>query len=170
MCDRTGEVFSFAHKTDGAHHEVLLPKGASEAFRDSIVLWNAAESAERRKDSQVCKELVLALPDDKGITLEDRIELSRRFVKEHFVEKGVAAQIDTHWPHESNYRWLYRPNQKKEKLYKLLVQKHGRRGRRKRVHHSKVKDRVSIHDRSEHVLGRKEIGHWEADLVSFKPF
>ena len=105
VCDRTGEVFSFAHKTDGAHHEVLLPKGASEAFRDSIVLWNAAESAERRKDSQVCKELVLALPDDKGISLEDRIELSRRFVKEHFVDKGVAAQIDIHRPHEGDTNW-----------------------------------------------------------------
>ena len=70
--------------------------------------------------------------------------------------------------HESIYRWLYRPDQKKEKLYKLLVQKHGRRGRRKRVHRGKIKDRVSIHDRPEHVLNRKEVGHWEADLMSFK--
>lgn len=70
--------------------------------------------------------------------------------------------------HESIYRWLYRPAQKKEKLYKLLTQHHGRRGRRKRVHRGGIKDRVSIHQRSQRVLSRQEIGHWEADLMSFR--
>ena len=70
--------------------------------------------------------------------------------------------------HESIYRWIYRPPQKKEKLYNLLVQHHSCRGRRKRVHRGKIKDRVSIHERPESVLNRKEIGHWEADLMSFR--
>ena len=70
--------------------------------------------------------------------------------------------------HESIYRWLYRSQQKKDKLYKLLVQHHGRRGRRKRLHRGKIKDRVSIHERPEHVMNRQEIGHWEADLMSFR--
>lgn len=70
--------------------------------------------------------------------------------------------------HESIYRWLYRPDQKREKLYKLLIQHHGQRGRRKRVHRGKIKDRVSIHERPSHVMNRQEIGHWEGDLMSFK--
>lgn len=70
--------------------------------------------------------------------------------------------------HESIYRWLYRPEQKKEKLYKLLIQHHRRRGRRKRAHRGKIKDRVSLHDRPQSVQGRQEIGHWEGDLMSFK--
>jgi Ti-type conjugative transfer relaxase TraA len=101
VCDRTGEVFSFSHKTDGAYHAVLLPKGADKKFLNAALLWNEAESMERRKDSQVCKELVLALPDDKGVTLEHKIELTRRFINQHFVDKGVVAQIDIHRPHEA---------------------------------------------------------------------
>jgi len=56
-CERTGETFSFAHKEDGAHHEILLPEGASTKFMDSAVLWNEAERCERRKDSQVATAL-----------------------------------------------------------------------------------------------------------------
>ncbi len=70
--------------------------------------------------------------------------------------------------HESIYRWLYKPAQKREKLYKLLVQQHARRGRRKRLHRSTIPNRVSIHERPAHLETRQEIGHWEADLMSFQ--
>ena len=43
------------------------------------VLWNAAEAAERRKDAQVAREIVLALPANAELTIEDRIELARSF-------------------------------------------------------------------------------------------
>jgi len=39
---------------------VLLPEGAAERFRNSGALWNAAEAAERRKDAQIAREIVLA--------------------------------------------------------------------------------------------------------------
>jgi IS30 family transposase len=68
---------------------------------------------------------------------------------------------------ESIYQWLYRPPQKKEKLHKLLVRGHGNRGHRKRVHGSKIKGRVSIHERPEAAKDRQEIGHWEVDLMAF---
>jgi hypothetical protein len=32
-------------------HEVLLPEGADARFADSVVLWNAAEAAQRGKDA-----------------------------------------------------------------------------------------------------------------------
>ena len=70
--------------------------------------------------------------------------------------------------HESIYQWLYKPAQKREKLYKLLVQQHARRGRRKRVHRSPIQGRVPIHERPPHIASRQEAGHWEADLVSFR--
>lgn len=70
--------------------------------------------------------------------------------------------------HESIYQWLYHPAQKREKLYKLLVQQHARRGRRKRVYRSGIPDRISIHERPVHLETRQEMGHWEADLMSFR--
>lgn len=99
-CERTGEVFSFKDRGGNLHHEILLPGGVDQKFKKSAVLWNAAENAEKRKNSQVAKEFVIALPDDKEITLEDRIELTRRFSQIHFVDKGVAVQLDLHAPHE----------------------------------------------------------------------
>lgn len=104
-CERTGETFSFEHKEDGAHHEILLPEGAPAKFMDSAVLWNEAERCERRKDSQVAKEFVIALPDDGQVTLEDRIELTRRFASGNFVDKGVAVQIDIHEPDAEEKNW-----------------------------------------------------------------
>ncbi len=101
--ERTGELFHFRHRDAPAHHEVLLPEGADPRFADSAVLWNAAEATERRKDSQVAREIVLALPADRELTTVDRIELARTFAEQHFVAKGLAVQLDVHAPHKE--RW-----------------------------------------------------------------
>ena len=97
--ERTGEVFYFKHRDAPEHHEVLLPDGADEKFADAATLWNAAEAAERRKDSQVAREIVMALPANAEVSNEDRIELARSFAQEHFVAKGLAVQLDIHAPH-----------------------------------------------------------------------
>ncbi len=97
--ERTGELYYFKHRDAPEHHEVLLPEGADERFRDCGVLWNTAEAAEKRKDAQVAREIVLALPANVGLTDEDRIALARSFAAEHFVSKGLAVQLDVHRPH-----------------------------------------------------------------------
>lgn len=104
-CERTGELFNFKNKGDLSYHEILLPEGASSIFKDSKTLWNAAEKAEKRKDSQVAKESVIALPDNKEITHEDRIEITKRYANALFVSKGLAAQIDIHAPHDGEKNW-----------------------------------------------------------------
>lgn len=70
--------------------------------------------------------------------------------------------------HNSIYDWLYKPSQMKEHFYKLLRQGKRTRGWRKRADRSKIQQRVSIHERPEHILNRMEAGHWEADLISFR--
>ncbi len=97
--ERTGELFYFKHRDAPEHHEVLLPEGASAALGASDALWNAAEAAERRKDAQVAREIVLALPANSELGHDDRVELTRSFAQEHFVSKGLAVQIDVHSPH-----------------------------------------------------------------------
>jgi Ti-type conjugative transfer relaxase TraA len=100
--ERTGELFYFRHRDAPQHHEVLLPEGTAEHFRESAVLWNAAEAAEKRKDAQVAREIVVALPANAEISDEDRIELVRSFAEQHFVAKGLAVQLDVHAPHEGD--------------------------------------------------------------------
>jgi len=97
--ERTGALYYFAHRDAPEHHEVLLPEGASEALRDAKALWNAAEAAENRRNSQVAREIVLALPANAEVSPEDRIELARSFAERHFVSKGLAVQLDVHAPH-----------------------------------------------------------------------
>lgn len=97
--ERTGEVFYFKNRDAPAHHEVLLQKGAAERFRDAGVLWNAAEGAEKRRDAQVAREIVLALPANRELSHDDRVALARSFAEAHFVAKGLAVQLDVHAPH-----------------------------------------------------------------------
>src|SRR3954447_2194306 len=97
--ERTGALYYFKHRDAPEHHEVLLPEGAGAKLADAAVLWNAAEAAERRKDAQLAREIVLALPANTELTIEDRIELARRFAVENFVSKGLAVQLDVHAPH-----------------------------------------------------------------------
>jgi len=92
--------YSWDGKELPAHHEVLLPEGANDQFSNPTILWNAAEAKERRLDAQVAMELVLALPDDAGVSVEDRIKLVQGFVREHFTDNGLAAQIDIHAPED----------------------------------------------------------------------
>ena len=99
--ERTGELFYFKNRDAPEYHEVLLPEGAVERLRDCGVLWNAAEAAEKRKDAQVAREIVLALPANAELTDEDRIALARSFAEAHFVSKGLAVQLDVHRPHDA---------------------------------------------------------------------
>jgi len=96
---RTGEVFYFKHREAPEHHEVLLPDGAPSGLASSDALWNAAEAMEKRKDAQLARELVLALPANQELDHDDRVELARSFALEHFVSKGLAVQLDVHAPH-----------------------------------------------------------------------
>jgi len=81
----------------------------------------------------------------------------------YYPEEGIA-----YINHNSIYDWLYLKPQKEERLYKLLPRGKAARGRRKKVHRGKIKDRVSIADRPKDALDRTQSGHWEADLISCK--
>src|SRR5260370_39391323 len=96
--ERTGELYYFRHRDAPEHHEMLLPEGAAARFGESGVLWIAAEAAEKRKDAQGAREIVVGLPAHTEISSEGRIELVRSFAAEHFVAKGLAVQLDG--PHE----------------------------------------------------------------------
>lgn len=92
--ERTGLTHDFSHRQDVVFSEVLLPKKSDSAFLDRSILWNAVETAEKRIDAQLCKDVVLALP--KELNREQQIELTRRFAHTHFVENGLPADIAIH--------------------------------------------------------------------------
>ncbi|MEZ5735893.1 MAG: Ti-type conjugative transfer relaxase TraA [Novosphingobium sp.] len=53
------------------------------------------ETAEKRKDAQLSREVEFALP--RELSKKDNIRLAREFVKAEFVEKGMIADLNVHW-------------------------------------------------------------------------
>ncbi len=97
-CAIAPQTFDWSSKEPPEFHSVLLHEGVDSNFLVPEVLWNAVEAKETRYNSQVGLDLVLALPDDKELTLDDRIELAEQFVRNHIVSKGFGAQLDIHSP------------------------------------------------------------------------
>ena len=95
-CALDSKLYDFSHRETVSHHEIILPDGADENLKIPEVLWNLAERKEVRKDAQVSMHLVLALPDDKEITLKDRIELTRTFIQKQY--PGLVAECVIHPP------------------------------------------------------------------------
>ncbi|WP_239806764.1 Ti-type conjugative transfer relaxase TraA [Croceicoccus hydrothermalis] len=93
--ERIDRDHDFTNKAGVLHSEVMLPKGAPEAFTDRATLWNAVEAAEKRKDAQLSREVEFALP--RELTKKDNIKLAREFVKAELVEKGMIADLNVHW-------------------------------------------------------------------------
>jgi len=58
--DRTGQVFDYARRNGVYHSQIVYPDGCVKW--DRSVLWNLVEASEKRKNSTVAREIVLALP------------------------------------------------------------------------------------------------------------
>lgn len=92
--ERTDETHNFENKKDVQYQEILLPNGADKRFKDQAILWNAVEACEKRKDAQVAKDIVLALPRD--LNLNHHIQLTQDFANAYFVSKGLVADVAIH--------------------------------------------------------------------------
>lgn len=66
---------------------------------------------------------------------------------------------------ESIYRFVYSIEGVELGLHKLLVRAKKKRGLAHKTRRSKIKDAVSIHDRPPEINERKEVGHYEGDLI-----
>jgi len=66
---------------------------------------------------------------------------------------------------EAIYQWIYSNGGKELGLRKLLVRAHKKRGFKRKVRKSKIKNRVSVHSRPDHINERLEPGHFECDLI-----
>jgi len=93
---RTGLVFDYAARGGVDHTEILAPDHAPDWVRDRSELWNRVEESETRKNSQVAREVRVALPAE--LTHDERVELVREFVREQFVDRGMVADIALHAP------------------------------------------------------------------------
>jgi IS30 family transposase len=107
----------------------------------------------------------------------ERDERLGRFVRDRLLEGWTPEQI-AGWLRRGEerglrpiatgtiYAFVHRPGQGAEKLWRLLPRGRAKRGRRRaRQPRTAIAGRASIHDRPEAVEGRREVGHWEGDLL-----
>lgn len=93
-----GKWFEF-EKPDVIHTEIIYPAGAAQRW-DRQTLWNLVERAEKRVDAQLAREIEITLP--RELTRDEQIGLVRSFVREHFVSKGMVADVALHRPDASD--------------------------------------------------------------------
>jgi hypothetical protein len=93
---RTGLVFDYAARGGVDHTEILAPDHAPDWVHDRSELWNRVEESETRKNSQVAREVRVALPDE--LTHAQRVTLVRDYAQAQFVDRGMVADIAIHAP------------------------------------------------------------------------
>ena len=104
--NKTNITYNFKHKGDNVYHTILLPEHADKRFASVTEFMNEVEHCEKRKDSQLLKDIVLALPDDKELTLQDRINITHLLIeKRGWVKEGLGVQVDIHEPHDGEKNW-----------------------------------------------------------------
>ena len=91
---RYGMTHDYSRKSNVAASFILTPENAPAWMRDRTELWNAVEAAERRKDAQLSREVLLSLPHE--LTDDQREALIREFVSTQFVSKGMVADVNIH--------------------------------------------------------------------------
>lgn len=95
MVDKhTGIIHDYRKRKGVFHSEIMLPPNAPAAFLDRQTLWQEVEKAEKRKDSQVAREINIALPSQ--LTHEQQIKLAQDFVRDNFVNQGMIADLCVH--------------------------------------------------------------------------
>ena len=92
--ERTGRTHDYTGKSDIYGSEILLPEDAPERLGDRVVLWNEVERVEKRKDAQLSREVMVALPAE--LTHEQKQTLTREYVRGEFTGQGMIADIGYH--------------------------------------------------------------------------
>lgn len=91
---RTGEIHDYTKKRGVMHAEIILP-GAGQA-PDRAEFWNSVEHHHKRKDAQVARELVVAIPCE--LPPYAQIELARAMGVTLAQEYGIAVDVCVHEP------------------------------------------------------------------------
>lgn len=95
-----GVTHDFTRKGGIVHTEILLPPHAPPDFADRSALWNSVEKIEKAKNSQLAREIEIALPVE--LDREKQIQLVREYVKENFVSVGMCADFAIHDKQDGN--------------------------------------------------------------------
>ncbi|KZR60603.1 MobQ family relaxase, partial [Bacillus badius] len=97
--ERTGETKYYRREVQ-PETMILSPSHSPQWVNDRQRLWNEVEKAETRKNSQLAREINVALP--KELSHDQQRELIQDYVQTEFVNKGMIADIAIHRDDKEN--------------------------------------------------------------------
>ncbi len=97
--ERTGLTHDYTRRRD-IDSWIQAPEGAPSWVYDREDLWNRVEAREPQKNSQLAREINVALPVELGRERQD--ELVRGYVREQFTSRGMVADVSVHRDKEEN--------------------------------------------------------------------
>lgn len=96
-CDRlkdlTGRIHNYRHKPGYATGGIELPEGAPAELLDRQILWARHEAKDIRKDAELFREVVVALPNE--LDYEAGASVMRKLSKP-LTDRGMCVQWDIH--------------------------------------------------------------------------
>ena len=92
--ERDGITHDYGRKDGVVHSEILVPDNAPDWATNREKLWNEVERAEKRVDSQLAREVNIALPTE--LNREEQIKLVTDYAKENYVDRGMVADVCVH--------------------------------------------------------------------------
>ena len=91
------KTFDYARRVKGViHSTILAPEGAPAWATNSGQLWNTVEAGEKRKDAQLAREFVLAVP--RELSADAQFETAVDWAKKELITSGMVAEISLHHP------------------------------------------------------------------------
>ena len=87
-------IHDYTRKRGIVHSEILLPPNAPSDFQDRGTLWNSVEQIEKACNSQLARELEVALPIE--LSREEQVRLVRAYCSSQFVSRGMCADFNIH--------------------------------------------------------------------------
>ena len=97
---RDGLEHDYTRKKGVVYKEILAPSNAPNWATNREILWNEVENIEKSKNSQLAREIDVALPIE--LNLEKQIDLLKNYVQEIFVDNGMVADIVIHDKKDGN--------------------------------------------------------------------
>ena len=94
--DETGDRHDYQRKGGVISADLLVPEGAPAWALSRAKLWNAVEAKETRKNSQLAREIEVALPNE--LDPDEARELVLSWARDELVSRGMVADICIHDP------------------------------------------------------------------------
>ena len=96
--DRTGEVHDFRRKAGVIDRTLIAPHESPNWTRS--VLWNAVEASEKRRNSMVARECLVALPHE--LCRVEQVELAKQYGRWLSDRHRIAVDVCVHEPTDEN--------------------------------------------------------------------